>query len=134
MALPGDPAQPAQVVDCRDLDRLVVRLVEDDRGGAYTAVGPEEPITLGGLVHLCARGAGTDVTLVPVPEVAYPLVRPRPAWPSQQRSAAKARAAGLTATPLDVTIADVLAWDRARGEPPPTVGFTPAEEAALLAP
>jgi len=30
----------------------------------------------------------------------------------------RARAAGMPATPLAGTVADVLAWDRARGEPP----------------
>ena len=52
---------------------------------------------------------------------------------TQQRSAVRARAAGLPATPLAVTAADVLAWDRARGEPPPRRGPSPAEEDALLA-
>jgi 2'-hydroxyisoflavone reductase len=32
-----------------------------------------------------------------------------------------------------VTAADVLAWDRERGEPPLRHGFTPEEEQALLA-
>jgi 2'-hydroxyisoflavone reductase len=54
-----------------------------------------------------------------VPEVpGFPLVRPRSAWTSQQRSFARARAAGMPATPLEKTAADVLAWDRERGMPP----------------
>ena len=36
-------------------------------------------------------------------------------------------------TPLAVTGADVLAWDRARGEPPLARGFTPEQEATVLA-
>jgi 2'-hydroxyisoflavone reductase len=39
----------------------------------------------------------------------------------------------MPATPLAVTAADVLAWDRARGEPPLEDGFTPEQEAALVA-
>ena len=39
----------------------------------------------------------------------------------------------MPATPLEVTIADVLAWDRQRGEPPLSTGFTPEQERALLA-
>jgi hypothetical protein len=39
----------------------------------------------------------------------------------------------MPATPLEVTAADVLAWDRQRGEPPLTGGFTPEQEQAILA-
>ena len=137
VALPGDPDQPVQVVDVRDLARLVVRLADDDRPGVFQAVGPAEPVTLGGLIHTCAAAAGTRVEIVPVDVPAdelpplFPLVRAN--WASQQRSSARARAAGLPATPLAVTAADVLAWDRHRGLPPLPVGFPPAQEARLLA-
>jgi nucleoside-diphosphate-sugar epimerase len=133
-ALPGDPRQPVQVIDVRDLAALVVRLVLDDRPGAYIAVGPAEPITLGGLIQTCADVAGTQLELVGVPPDSvppfFPLIRPN--WPGQQRSSARARAAGMPATPLAVTAADVLAWDRGRGEPPLSTGITPDEEEKLL--
>ena len=135
VALPGRPEQPVQVVDSRDLARLVVQLLADDRTGAFHAVGPAEPVTLGGLIEICARVAGAQIEIVPVsPDQApamFPLVRSN--WPSQQRSPARARAAGMPATPLRVTAADVLAWDRLRGEPPLTGGFSPEQEQALLA-
>jgi len=134
VALPGDPRQPIQVIDSRDLARLVVRLLTDDRHGPFHAVGPAEPVTLGGLIETCAQAAGTAVEIVPVPpETAtslFPLIRPN--WASQQRDPARARAAGLPATPLEVTAADVLAWDRQRGEPPLGRGFTPEQERALI--
>ncbi|MBO1418621.1 NAD-dependent epimerase/dehydratase family protein [Streptomyces sp. FH025] len=138
IALPGRPEQPVQVVDSRDLARLVVRLLQDDRPGAFHAVGPAEPTTLGGLITTCAEVAGTEVEIVPVPPESapqpfFPLVRDEPLWPGQQRDPARARAAGLPATPLAVTAADVLAWDRGRGEPPLGHGFTPEQEARLLA-
>jgi 2'-hydroxyisoflavone reductase len=135
VAVPGDPRQPVQVVDSRDLARLVVQLLADDRPGAFHAVGPATPVTLGGVVESCARAAGTEVEIVAVPlELAppfFPLVRTN--WPSQQRSPARARAAGMPATALEVTAADVLAWDRQRGEPPLDGGFTPEQEQAVLA-
>ena len=73
--------------------------------------------------------------MVPIPARLAPPLFPlvRADWPSQQRSPARARAAGLPATPLLRTAADVLAWDRARGEPPLARGFTPDQEQALLA-
>ena len=39
----------------------------------------------------------------------------------------------MPATPLAVTAADVLAWDRERGEPPLAGGFSPEQERAVLA-
>ncbi|MEU8683916.1 NAD-dependent epimerase/dehydratase family protein [Streptomyces sp. NPDC048611] len=138
VALPADPGQPVQVIDSRDLARLVVQLLVDARPGAFHAVGPDEPTTLGGLIETCARVAGTEAEIVPVPPEGrppvFPLVRTeRTEWPTQQRSRARARAAGLPATPLEVTAADVLAWDRGCGEPPLEAGYSPEEERALLA-
>jgi 2'-hydroxyisoflavone reductase len=112
-----------------------VRLLQDDRGGAFHAVGPSVPVTMSGLIATCARVAGTEVEVVPVPgrlaPPFFPLIRTD--WATQQRSAAKARAAGLPATPLEVTVADVREWDRQRGEPPLGHGFTGEQEQAILA-
>ncbi len=135
VALPADPEQPVQIIDSRDLAALVIRLLGDDRPGAFHAVGPAEPTTLGGLIETCARVAGSRIEIVPVsPDTAtllFPLVRTN--WPTQQRDPARARAAGMPSTPLEVTAADVLAWDRDRGEPPLERGFSPEEEHAVLA-
>lgn len=135
VAVPADPDQPVQVIDSRDLAQLVVRLLADERPGAFNAAGPETPTTLGGLITTCARVAGSDVELVRVPlhlaPPLFPLVRQN--WASQQRSPARARAAGMPATPLEETVAAVRAWDQQRGEPPLSRGFSRAEEAAALA-
>jgi 2'-hydroxyisoflavone reductase len=135
IALAGRPEQPIQLVDVRDLARLVTRLGADGRGGAFHATG--ETMTLDALIQTCADVAGTDVEVVPVPEDTYsgifPLVREPELWPAQYRDSSKARAAGMPATPLPTTIADVAAWDRGRGEPPLGFGFTAEEEAAALA-
>ncbi len=135
VAVPADPAQPVQIIDSRDLARLVVQLVTDDRPGAFHAVGPAEPVTLGALIQLCAKVAGSSVQVVRVPAETAPPMFPliRPVWATQQRSAARARAAGMPATPLRVTVADVLGWDRERGEPPLEDGFTAEQEAEVLA-
>jgi 2'-hydroxyisoflavone reductase len=136
--LPGRPDQPVQVVDSRDLARLVVALLHDDRPGTFNAVGPAEPVTLAGLVEACARGTGATVDVVPVEPAlaggAVPLVLPDPRFDvGMRRSAALARTVGLTATPVEQTAADVAAWDRERGEPPLAVDLPAEREAALLA-
>jgi 2'-hydroxyisoflavone reductase len=136
VAVPGSVDQPVQVLDARDLAHLVLSLLASASGGAFNAVGPAEPLTLGGLIETCAKAAGSSVTLVEVPLAAapprFPLVWPREAWPTQQRSSAKARAAGLPTTPLETTARDVRAWDQTRGEPPLERELTPEAEAQLL--
>ena len=136
MALPARPEQPVQLVDAADLARLVTALLEADRSGTYNAVGPAEPVTLAGMVEACAAAAGSRVELVPVEPVdpPLPLVLPDPSWDVLfRRSAQAARAAGLTATPLEQTAREVLAWDRERGKPDLPVGLSQEQEAALLA-
>jgi len=137
VALPGRPDQPVQVVDARDLARLVVALLEADRPGTYNAVGPQPAVTLRELVETCARAAGASVEVVPVDpslvDPGLPLVLPDPtADVVFRRSAAAAHAAGMSSTPLEKTAADTLAWDRVRGEPPLAVELSPDREIELL--
>jgi hypothetical protein len=100
-------------------------------------VGRHDPAHLHAPAHVDPAGAealktgdlgGRTTGLAPQP---FPLVKAD--WVTQQRSAARARAAGMPATPLEVTVAHVLAWDTERGEPPLTRGFSPEAEQALLA-
>lgn len=136
VGLPGRPEQPVQVVDAGDLARLVVALLETDTSGIFNAVGPAEPTTLEQLVHTCARAAGAEVQVVPVEPVepGFPLVLPDPSWDVFfRRDASRARARGLTATPLLQTARDVLRWDLQRGRPPLSAGISREREAELLA-
>src|SRR3954471_3147439 len=135
-ALPGRPEQPVQVVDSRDLARLVITLVEQDKPGTYNAVGPADPVTLDELIHVCAAAAGSDLEVVPVPpdsvDPGFPLVLPDASWDVMfRRSAAAAHVVGMSKTPLEKTAADVLTWDRQRGDPPLAVQLSPEREAEL---
>ena len=128
VALPGDPRQPVQLVDVRDVAELTVRLLVEDRGGAYTAAGPVTD--LAGLIGRCAAAAGAEVEVVPVAPVdGCPLVKKREAWDTQHRVPAD----GMTVTPLEVTVRDVRAWYRERGEPPLGYGLTDEEQERALA-
>ena len=122
--VPGRLDQPVQVCDSRDLAVLVVALLEADQGGVYNAVGPREPVTLRTVVTTCAAALGTSVEVVETEHrEGFPLVLPSPEWDVMfRRSAARAYAAGMPATPLEQTARDVLAWDRERGEPDLRVG------------
>jgi nucleoside-diphosphate-sugar epimerase len=138
VVLIGAVDAPIQVLDSRDLAALVVALIRDDRPGTFDAVGPQEPVTIAQLIQVCADVAGREIELVTVPEEAVgpgvlPLILTKEYWPMHRRSAAAARAAGMSSTPLSTTAADVLAWDRERGEPPLRVGLDREREAELLA-
>jgi 2'-hydroxyisoflavone reductase len=134
VALPGRPEQRVQVVDARDLARLVVLLLEQDRPGVFNAVGPWPSVTLAGLVRTCALGADLELVPVGTTSVDFPLVAEDPAREVLfHRSAAAAHAVGMPMTPLEQTAADTLAWDLDRGQPPLVVGPTPEQEQELLA-
>ena len=64
---PGNPDDPIQVVDARDLGEFCVRLVEDGTGGTFHAVTPEPPYTFGDLladIAAVVAPAGTSLTWV----------------------------------------------------------------------
>lgn len=133
IGVPGRPDQPVQVVDARDLARLVVALLDDDRPGTFNAVGPEPAVTLAELIATCAGDQPHELVELPT-EPGFPLVLPDASWDVFfRRSAAAARAVGMPATPLAQTAADTRAWDLDRGEPPMTAGWTPEQEQAALA-
>jgi len=136
VALPTKPEQPLQLTDSRDLGRLVVQLITDDRSGAFNAVGPFT--TIAELIQTAAALSGSTVELVRVPAGAvpprFPLMEPETEWRERRRNPAKARAAGLSVTPLRQTLADLIAWDQARGEPDLGFGLSPEDEKRLLRP
>ncbi|MEV0804240.1 NAD-dependent epimerase/dehydratase family protein [Kribbella sp. NPDC050281] len=134
VALPTRPEQPLQLIDSRDLGRLVVQLIVDERPGAFNGIGPDS--TIGELIETAAAVAGTSVELVQIPANAvperFPLMEPEAEWPSRQRDQSKSRAAGLPVTPLRRTVEDLYRWDLDRGTPAIEAGITPAQEAHLL--
>jgi 2'-hydroxyisoflavone reductase len=136
MLAPGTGEDTFQFVDGRDLGAFVVRLLEEEASGAYNADG--EPLTLAGFLETCVRvtAADTQVRWVSQAQVrGARLEELFPMWEagSAVMDAARGRAAGLANRPAEETIADTLAWDRARGLPPLEAGPTPEHEAHLLA-
>jgi 2'-hydroxyisoflavone reductase len=134
VALPTKPEQPLQLTDSRDLGRLLVQLITDDRSGAFNAVGPFT--TIAELIETSADLSGSTVELVRVPTDAvpprFPLMEPEAEWGERRRDPAKARAAGMPVTPFRQTLADLIAWDQARGEPDLGFGLSPEDEQKLL--
>jgi 2'-hydroxyisoflavone reductase len=143
---PGNPDDPIQLIDARDMATWIVSLLEQSVTGAFHAVNPAPPFTwrdMMSAVTAAVGPAGTELIWVPsdfllaegVTEAELPL------WPEGETEGAEmmtaspsaAFAAGLDPRPLRQTIADIHAEDRPPGSQRPGVGMSPDREAALLA-
>jgi 2'-hydroxyisoflavone reductase len=142
---PGDPDDPIEVIDGRDLGAFCVRLVEDDVAGTFHAVSPEPPYSFADLLgDIAAVVAPTGTTLTWVEE-AWLLAQGEsdatiPLWGggdpwigANAASPAAARAAGLPVRPVRESVADLV--EHLLLEPPegPGPGMAPDREAELLA-
>ncbi|MCW2763176.1 MAG: NAD-dependent epimerase/dehydratase [Marmoricola sp.] len=130
IAVPERLDRPVQLIDVRDLARLVTVLLERDLPGAFNAVGPSPAVTFFELVRACG-----DAELVQVAEGDrdFPLLFPDPAWDAMLRiSNTAALTAGMPATPLEQTITDTRVWDLARGEPALAGGMSEQEESDAI--
>jgi 2'-hydroxyisoflavone reductase len=133
---PGDPAQPVQLVDGRDLAAWLVQLALDGPGGTFDATSPV--LTLGGVLERLRGDANLvwvagrqilDAGVTPWTEL--PLWLPEEDWPLMERDVSAAVAAGLAFRPLEETARDTLAWDRSEPGGRPTL--TREKEAEVLA-
>lgn len=130
--VPGDPTDPMQVIDVRDLSDFVVRCIERGTVGVFNATGPAEEMTAKQFVEGIAAG----VKGVPLPEGmtakpanyawaswdflekqnvalgAIPLFLPPGGETAgfHRRSVKKAVAAGLTYRPISATAKETLEW------------------------
>jgi len=144
--VPGDGADPVQIIDGRDLGEWMIRLAEDGTTGTFNACGPDYVMSTDAMVHGCHAVTGGPATFAHVPadflaknEVGLPI------WVSRDDPAyggygavdnARAIAAGLTFRPLANTVQDLLAWFRglpAERQAKPGAGISREREAELLA-
>src|SRR6266481_5846559 len=52
---PGNPSDPVQFIDARDLAEWTIRMVENREIGTYNATGPAKPLTIGGMLEETKR-------------------------------------------------------------------------------
>ena len=146
---PGNPTDPVQIIDARDLAEFIVRLAENGTTGTFNATGPQSRLTMSEMLGGIRSVMSTDawLTWVDADFLAANKVGPwmdMPVWVPPagdalgfaQRSIAKALAAGLTFRPLAVTATDTL--DFYNGEPEERrvklrAGLAPEREKEVLA-
>jgi 2'-hydroxyisoflavone reductase len=144
--VPGDGADPVQIIDGRDLGEWMVRLAEAGTTGTFNACGPDYTLSMDAMVHGChaVTGGAARYTHVPADflekhEAGLPIWVPREGTPYSGYGAvsnAKAIAGGLTFRPLATTVADLLAWYRglpAERQAEVRAGITRDKEREILA-
>jgi 2'-hydroxyisoflavone reductase len=155
---PGDPAEPMQLVDARDLAAFLLDCGEHRTGGTFNATGPRGSATFGSWLTDCVEETGSGATLTWVdddvllthqvqPWTELPLWMPK-GLPGEDNGdhvwdadVSLAAGAGLRTRPVRESVADTWAWMQAGGsvpEAPPRYylvphGIEPAKEAAVLA-
>ncbi len=141
---PGDPTDPIQVIDARDLGSFCARLVEDDVAGTFHAVSPEPPYSFADLladVAAVVAPSGTSFTWVDESwlldqgesDGTIPLWGGGDPWiGANAASPAAARAVGLPVRPVRQTVAELAEHLRLEPPPGPGPGMAPAREAELL--
>ncbi len=124
---PGNPTDPVQFIDSRDLAEWTVRMAENKTTGIYNATGPAKPLTIAEMLYgiKAITTAGAQFTWAPADFLAQQKIqgwRHMTAWVNPvgaslgmlRRNNAKAVAAGLTFRPLAVTAKDTLDWNKTR--------------------
>ena len=146
---PGDPADPVQFIDARDLAAFIITTLERGTVGVFNVNGPGQPLGIGALLDACKTVSGSDARLTWATNefLTAQQVAPwsdMPVWvpPIEDglgmttTSSAKAVASGLTYRPLADTIKATLDWWATL--PPERqaklrAGVTREREAAVLA-
>src|SRR5438876_8007410 len=142
---PGDPNDPVQFIDARDLAEWTIRMVENNETGIYNATGPAKPLGVGGMLDGIKGAEKSNATFTWVNEefLAQQKVEPwsdMPVWTGKDSGLARtnisrALAKGLTFRPLADTARDTLAWFKSLPQDRQSklrAGLTPEREAEVL--
>jgi 2'-hydroxyisoflavone reductase len=146
---PGDPSDPVQIIDVRDLTEWMIRMAEDGTVGVFNGVGPRTPRPMAELLYgiRAVTTAETTFTWVPYEFLMEHDVRPysgMPVWmPPTPGREGFARfdltpeiEAGLTFRPLAVTAKETLDYHFSRPperQAPLRAGISAAREMEVLA-
>src|SRR2546423_10568723 len=143
---PGNPNDPVQFIDGRDLAEWTIRMVENREIGIYNATGPAKPLGIGGMLEdiKAALNSNPKFTWASEEFLTQQKVDPwsdMPVWTGKdsglaRTSISRALAKGLTFRPLADTARDTLAWFKSLPQDRQSklrAGLTPEREAEVLA-
>ncbi|MDQ2825215.1 MAG: NAD-dependent epimerase/dehydratase family protein [Verrucomicrobiota bacterium] len=146
---PGDPSDPVQFIDARDLAEWTIRMVENGESGIYNATGPAKKLGIGEMLDGIkdANKSNAKFTWVNADFLEQQKVAPwsdMPVWipprgeeaGGNQISNKRALAKGLTFRPFAETARATLAWFKTLPQDRQShlkAGLTEEREAEVLA-
>ena len=141
---PGQPDDPVQIIDVRDIAEWTLRATEARLAGPYNVTGPDYRLTLGDVLRTCRQVSASDADFTWVSDAfllehevaAYtemPLWVPAEYAGFDRFDVSKALRNGLAFRPLEQTVRDTLEWQATRPAGHEwRGGLTPEREAELL--
>jgi 2'-hydroxyisoflavone reductase len=143
---PGNPSDPVQFIDARDLAEWTIRMAENRETGTYNATGPAKPLGIGQMLDGIkdALHSSAEFTWLPAEFLKLQKVEAwsdMPVWAGDELGLARTKidralAKGLTFRPLAETARDTLAWFKSLPQERQSkmrAGLTPEREAEALA-
>ena len=125
---PGEPQRGVQLIDARDLATWMLDLAEGRIAGTFNATAPIGHAAMADVLNAAVTATGSGATLRWIPDAALsaaaiepwdelPLWLPEHDHPGTWRvGTSRAQATGLTARPIQQTVADVWKWLQDGGE------------------
>src|SRR5713226_5792226 len=143
---PGDPSDPVQFIDARDLAEWTIRMAENHATGIYNATGPAKPLGIGAMLDGIKDAGKSNANLIWVSEEFLTQQKVEawsdmPVWTGKESGLARASISrglskGLTFRPLSDTTRDTLVWFKSLPQDRQSklrAGLTPEREVEVLA-
>ncbi len=120
MAVPGNPSDPIQIIDARDLTKWIIHMAEQNITGVFNGCGPARVLTMEEVVQTAKKVTGSDATFTwlgtdyneAYPDVYFPIWTPYEGEYKGFHTFVYANSvqAGLTFRPLSETVADLVKY------------------------
>ena len=142
---PGNPSDPVQFIDGRDLAEWTIRMAENREIGIYNATGPAKELGIGGMLDGIKTALNSNATFAWadaefLKQQKVEAWSDMPVWAGDElgmsrTNISRALAKGLTFRSLADTARDSLAWFKAQKperQAKMRAGLTPEREAEVL--
>jgi 2'-hydroxyisoflavone reductase len=142
---PGNPSDPVQFIDGRDLAEWTIRMAENRETGIYNATGPAKELGIGGMLDGIKTALNSNATFAWadaefLKQQKVEAWSDMPVWAGDElgmsrTNISRALAKGLTFRSLGDTARDTLAWFKAQKperQAKMRAGLTPEREAEVL--